>query len=67
MLALSTSITGNRTLWAVQILLAVVFLLAGSMKFVMFAEDLTKDSNLSVAFLRFIGVCEDGRAACGAL
>ena len=45
-------------LWTVQALLALVFLLAGGTKLVMSAEDLTKDIDLPVAFLRFIGVCE---------
>jgi uncharacterized membrane protein YphA (DoxX/SURF4 family) len=45
-------------LWCAQILLAVTFLFAGSMKFIMSAEDMTKDIDLPVAFLRFIGVCE---------
>jgi uncharacterized membrane protein YphA (DoxX/SURF4 family) len=45
-------------LWTAQVLLAVTFLFAGSMKFIMSGEDLTKDINLPVLFLRFIGVCE---------
>lgn len=45
-------------LWGAQVLLALTFLFAGAGKFLMSAEDLTKDSDLSVAFLRFIGVCE---------
>ena len=45
-------------LWTAQALLAATFLFAGSMKFVMSAEDMTKDIDLPVAFLRFIGVCE---------
>lgn len=44
--------------WIAQALLALLFLFAGSMKFVMSGEDLTKDTDLSVAFLRFIGACE---------
>lgn len=45
-------------LWTVQALLALLFVYAGAMKFVMSAEDMTKDIDLSVPFLRFIGVCE---------
>jgi hypothetical protein len=43
---------------ATQGLLALLFLFAGGSKLVMSAADLTKDSDLSAAFLRFIGVCE---------
>ncbi len=45
-------------LWTSQALLALLFVYAGAMKFVMSAEDMTKDIDLSVAFLRFIGICE---------
>jgi uncharacterized membrane protein YphA (DoxX/SURF4 family) len=46
-------------LWTLQILLAVLFAFAGSMKFVMDpAQMAPPGSPLSVAFLRFIGVCE---------
>lgn len=45
-------------LWTAQVVLALVFLVAGGAKLVMSAEDLTKDTDLSAAFLRFIGVCE---------
>ncbi len=45
-------------LWGVQIALALLFLFAGGIKFVLSAEDLTKDTALSATFLRFIGVCE---------
>lgn len=45
-------------LWTAQVLLALTFLFAGGMKFVMSNEDLTKDIDLSATFLRFIGVCE---------
>jgi uncharacterized membrane protein YphA (DoxX/SURF4 family) len=44
--------------WIAQGLLAAVFLFAGSMKFVMSAQDMTKDIDLPIWFLRFIGVCE---------
>jgi hypothetical protein len=45
-------------LWAVQVALALLFVFAGGVKFVMSAEDLTKNTALSATFLRFIGVCE---------
>ena len=44
--------------WTAQALLAAIFLVAGVMKFVMSGDDLTKDIDLPVAFLRFIGACE---------
>jgi hypothetical protein len=47
----------NIGLWTIQGVLAAVFLLAGVSKLVMPAGDLA-DSDLAVAFLRFIGVCE---------
>ena len=51
--------TRNRVLWAIQILLALIFLFAGSVKFIVPAEELTKQTPmLSVAFLRFVGACE---------
>jgi hypothetical protein len=45
----------NKLLWILQVLLAVLFLFAGVMKFVMPAEQLTAQS---ASFLRFIGACE---------
>lgn len=45
-------------LWTVQVLLALLFVYAGAMKFVMSADDMTKDIDLSVPFLRLIGACE---------
>jgi uncharacterized membrane protein YphA (DoxX/SURF4 family) len=48
----------NATLWVVQVLLAVVYLLSGSMKLIMPIEEMTKDVPLPGAFLRFIGVAE---------
>ena len=44
--------------WTAQVLLALLFVFAGAMKFIMSAEDMTKDIDLPIAFLRFIGVCE---------
>jgi uncharacterized membrane protein YphA (DoxX/SURF4 family) len=48
----------NRTIWATQAILAVVFLFAGVSKLVMSAESLTEGSDFPVEFVRFIGVCE---------
>src|SRR5437868_11653751 len=45
-------------LWTAQALLALTFLFAGSSKFLLSSEDLTKDIDLPVTFLRFIGACE---------
>jgi uncharacterized membrane protein YphA (DoxX/SURF4 family) len=45
-------------LWIVQVLLALLFLFAGAMKFIMPIEEMTRDIQLPVAFLRFIGVAE---------
>ena len=43
-------------LWSAQVALAAVFLFAGSMKFIMSAEDM--GDMFPLAFLRFIGACE---------
>ena len=50
----------NRALWIVQWLLALLFLFAGVMKFVVPLEEMIKQMPvpLSAMFLRFIGVCE---------
>jgi uncharacterized membrane protein YphA (DoxX/SURF4 family) len=48
----------NRLLWVVQILLALLFLFAGVTKLVMPAAELTSQTPLPAAFLRFIGVAE---------
>ena len=49
----------NRILWVVQILLAMLFLFAGAMKFIMPVEEMTKQMpSISGAFLHFIGACE---------
>jgi uncharacterized membrane protein YphA (DoxX/SURF4 family) len=45
-------------LWTVQILLALVFLFSGAMKFVMTVEEMTKQMSMPGLFLHFIGVCE---------
>ncbi len=46
------------TLWTVQILLALLFLFAGSMKLILPIEMMTAQMPLPGLFLRFIGVCE---------
>ncbi len=48
----------NASLWTAQTLLALLFLFAGTMKFVMPAAEMAKQSPLPVGFLHFIGVCE---------
>ncbi len=48
----------NRLLWIIQGLLALLFLFAGGAKLVMSAADLTAQTPLPAAFLRFIGVME---------
>ena len=52
-------IRSNAFLWTLQILLAVLFAFAGTMKFVMDpAQMAPPGSPVSATFLRFIGVCE---------
>src|SRR5215471_13010968 len=48
----------NRLLWVVQVLLALLFLFAGGAKLVMSSAELTAQTPLPAAFLRFIGVME---------
>ncbi|HEY2990265.1 MAG TPA: DoxX family protein [Candidatus Binatia bacterium] len=48
----------NVALWIVQVLLALVFLFTGAMKFVMSVEEMTKQISMPGWFLHFIGVCE---------
>src|SRR4051794_29278636 len=48
----------NRLLWVVQAVLALLFLFAGVSKEVMSAADLTGQTPLPAAFIRFIGVME---------
>jgi len=51
--------TINRLLWAAQIVVALLFLFAGSMKFIMPAAKLQQGPLvLPMAFIHFIGVCE---------
>jgi uncharacterized membrane protein YphA (DoxX/SURF4 family) len=45
-------------LWTTQIMLALLFLFAGVMKFVMPVEEMTKNSSLPGSFFHFIGVME---------
>ena len=48
----------NRLLWIIQGLLALLFLFAGAAKLFMSAAELTAQTPLPAAFLRFIGVME---------
>ena len=48
----------HRLLWVVQVLLALLFLFAGGTKLVMPAAELTGQTPIPAAFLRFIGVME---------
>lgn len=53
----------NLLLWIIQVLLAAMFLFAGGMKLLLPVAELTRETPLPGAFLRFIGVLE----ICGAL
>jgi uncharacterized membrane protein YphA (DoxX/SURF4 family) len=48
----------NVLLWVLQILLALLFMFAGVMKFVMPVEEMTKQISLPGWFLHFIGASE---------
>ena len=48
----------NILFWILQVLLALLFLFAGTMKFIMPVEEMTKQLPFSGLFLHFIGVCE---------
>jgi uncharacterized membrane protein YphA (DoxX/SURF4 family) len=49
----------NRALWTAQILVALLFVFAGSMKFLMPAEKMQQGPVVfPLAFMYFIGVCE---------
>jgi uncharacterized membrane protein YphA (DoxX/SURF4 family) len=50
----------NIALWIIQVLLALLFLFAGVMKFVMPIEEMTRQMPVALPglFLQFIGVCE---------
>ena len=55
----SSARTINRLLWAAQIVVALLFLFAGSMKFIMPAAKMQQGPIvLPIAFIHFIGVCE---------
>ena len=48
----------NVLLWVLQVLLAMLFMFAGVMKFVMPVEEMTRQIALPGSFLHFIGACE---------
>jgi uncharacterized membrane protein YphA (DoxX/SURF4 family) len=48
----------NVALWIVQVLLAALFLFAGSMKLILPIAEMTKQTPLPGLFLRFLGVVE---------
>lgn len=50
----------NIALWILQVLLGLLFLFAGVMKFVMPVEEMTKEMPVAMSgtLLHFIGVCE---------
>lgn len=51
--------TTNRLLWTAQILVALLFLFAGSMKFILPAAKMQQGPMaLPIALIHFIGVCE---------
>src|SRR5579864_5185602 len=50
--------TNKKLLWTLQTTLALLFLFAGGMKLVLPLAELTRQSPLPGAFLRFIGACE---------
>ena len=55
----SSARTANRLLWTAQTLIALLFLFAGSMKFIMPAEQMQQGPiSLPIAFIHFIGICE---------
>ena len=55
----SSAKTANRLLWTAQTLIALLFLFAGSMKFIMPAEQMQQGPiSLPIAFIHFIGICE---------
>lgn len=45
-------------LWIIQVVLAAMFVMAGSAKFMMTEEALTAAYKLPLLFIQFIGVCE---------
>ena len=58
-MSISRTKTLNRLLWTAQIAAALLFLFAGSMKFIMPAEKMQQGPIVfSIAFMHFIGACE---------
>ena len=51
-------IRSTRVLWALQALLAALFVFAGAAKLMMDPAELATQSHLPLTFLRFISVCE---------
>jgi uncharacterized membrane protein YphA (DoxX/SURF4 family) len=55
----TTRQSGGKLVWAIQILLALLFAFAGASKFAMSDQELTAQTPVfSPLFLHFIGVCE---------
>ena len=55
----SSARTTNRLLWTAQTLAALLFLFAGSMKFIMPADKMQQGPvSLPIDFIHFIGICE---------
>jgi len=48
----------NVALWIIQVLLALLFVFSGVMKFVMPVKEMTRDSSLPGSFFHFIGAME---------
>lgn len=50
----------NIVLWILQVILALLFLFAGTMKFVMSADEMTQGAPvaLPIWFIHFVGICE---------
>jgi uncharacterized membrane protein YphA (DoxX/SURF4 family) len=51
----------KKTLWTIQVLLALLFLVAGGLKFVVPVDKMTQDMPAALAsgtFIHFIGACE---------
>jgi len=58
-MSISSARTVNRLLWTAQILAALLFLFAGSMKFILSAQQMQQGPvKLPIGFLHFIGICE---------
>ena len=55
----ATNRATNRLLWTAQILVALLFLFAGSMKFIIPAAEMQQGPVvLPITFIHFIGICE---------